>query len=83
MADMHPEDIKAEIRKAGVTMSALAKAAGVSRTSLSMALHSRVSAKAEGAIASFIGRSPREIWPSRYDEEGRRLSVLEARKVAA
>lgn len=83
MPDMNPEDIKAAIRKAGTTMSALASTTGVARTTLSMALHARVSAKAEQIIADFLSLHPMVIWPSRYDKSGRRLSLLETRKVAA
>lgn len=80
---MHPEDIKAAIRKAGSTLTALAKETGVPRTALSMALHARISAPAEAAIANFIGKHPAEIWPSRYSQDGKRLTLLEMRKVAA
>ncbi len=82
MPDMNPEDIKAAIRKAGTTMSALAAATGVARTTLSMALHARVSAKAEQVIGDFLKLHPMKIWPSRYDKTGRRLTLVEMRMAA-
>lgn len=81
--DMHPEDVKAEIRKRGTTVAGLAKANGLSVQTLSRAIHARTSAAAESIIADFIGRPAKDIWPTRYDETGRRLSILELRKVAA
>lgn len=83
MADMHPEDIKAAIRKAGSNLSALAFAADMSKQTLSVALTGRVSAKAEQVIADFIGKTPAEIWPSRYDADGKRTSIRRNREEMA
>lgn len=81
--DMHPEDVKAEVRKRGTSLAGLAKANSLSLQTLSRAIHTRSSAAAESIIADFIGRPAKDIWPSRYDATGRRLSILELRKVAA
>lgn len=72
-SDMHPEDIKAAVRKAGVTMAALARTAGLSRQVLSMCLHSRVSEHGDKIIAQAVGKTPHEIWPSRYRRNGQRI----------
>lgn len=81
--DWHSEDIKGAIRKRGSTLSALAKSHGISAQALSQAILERSSARAEIIIAEFIGLHPQQIWPSRYDAKGTRLSRLEAQRVAA
>ena len=81
--DMHPEDIKAAVRKAGTTLAALGRDNGVSRQQMSLALHARVSAKAEQIIADFLDTHPKKIWPSRYTKTGVRLSLAGVRSDAA
>lgn len=81
--DMHPEDIKAAIRKRGATLEKLGKKVGLSAQSLSRAIHSRTSAKAERTISDFLGIAPQKIWPSRYSKDGRRLGLLEIGQIAA
>lgn len=81
--DWHSEDVKAAIRKRGSTLSALAKANGISAQALSRAIFERTSARAEIIIAEFLGMHPMKIWPSRYDEVGERLSRLQIEQVAA
>lgn len=81
---MHPEDIKAAIRKDGSTLAALARRNRVSRQMMSMALHARVSSRAEKVIAEFLGLHPMKIWPSRYDAKtGERLSLMPERSDVA
>jgi Ner family transcriptional regulator len=81
--DWHSEDVKAAIRKRGSTLTALAKSNGITLQALSRAILERSSARAENIIAEFIGVHPMQIWPSRYDGKGERLSLLEAQQVAA
>lgn len=81
--DWHSEDVKAAIRKKGSTLTALAKANGLSVQSLSHAILERSSARAEIIIADFLGVHPMQIWPSRYDKRGDRLTRLEIQQVAA
>lgn len=86
MTDMHPEDIKAEIRKRGYTLAALAREHGVSKQQLSMAIGSRVSARCERIIADFLSTKPHRIWPSRYHKHGARIELRApngSRKAAA
>lgn len=71
MIDWHPEDIKAEIRKRGATLSALARGAGMSPNALGHAL-SLPRAEAEHVIAAFLDIHPMTIWPSRYHGDGSR-----------
>lgn len=75
MTDMHPEDIKAEIRKRGSTLAALAAAVGMHKQVLSLALASRTSWRAEAAIAAFLEKPAASIWPSRYDDNGNRINL--------
>lgn len=79
--DWNPEDIKAAIRKAGGSLTFLARREGVSPQALSIALQARTSERCDKIIASFLGRDAREIWPSRYREDGTRLG--NARRDAA
>lgn len=81
--DWHSEDVKAAIRKRGSTLTALAKANGISVQALSRAIFERSSARAEIIIAEFLGVHPMKIWPSRYDASGARLTRLEIEQVAA
>lgn len=81
--DWHSEDIKAAIRKKGSTLTALARSNGISVQALSRAILERSSARAEIIIADFLGVRPMQIWPSRYDKRGQRLTLLETQQVAA
>lgn len=66
---MHPEDIKAEIRKRWGSIEALAKVRGLSGSHLRAALcEPRYSA--EQVIAHAIGRSAHHLWPDRYHPDG-------------
>ncbi|QCI93255.1 helix-turn-helix domain-containing protein [Novosphingobium sp. EMRT-2] len=78
MDDMHPEDIKAAIRKRGTTLADLAAANGVSKQALGLAINARVSARCEGIIADFLERPASEIWPSRYGKDGQRIKMRRA-----
>lgn len=73
MADWHPEDIKAAVRKKGITLADVARDAGQNGNALRLAL-TLPRAEAERAIADALGVHPKVIWPSRYDEAGNRLS---------
>ena len=64
-SDWHPADIVAAIRKAGTSLSALGRANGLANTTLRNALD-KPYPRAEQIIASAIGVTPEEIWPSRY-----------------
>lgn len=69
-ADMHREDIKAAIRKTGLSLAELSVAAGYEAGAVSRAL--RVPWPAvEAVIAKRIGKThPKEVWPSRYNPDG-------------
>lgn len=64
---MHPEDIKAAMRKNGVKPADLARHLGVSQMTVSNTLHGRItSRRIADAVAKIIGRPVIEIWPAQY-----------------
>lgn len=65
----HPEDIKAAVRKTGITLSQLALDHGLSESACRVALI-RPSLPGETAIAAQIGVAAHEIWPDRYEPDG-------------
>lgn len=67
--DWHREDIKAAIRKTGVTLEALALAHKLSRSAVRQTLL-RPWPRVQAIVAQHLGVAPQEIWPSRYDAFG-------------
>ena len=65
--DWHPEDVKAAIRKTGVTLKALSLRWGYHESSVRAALR-RPWPAVETLIATHLHRKPWTIWPSRYDQ---------------
>lgn len=63
---MHPEDIKAGLRKRGNSLSAIARSLGVNRAAVSQALHAPTSRRIDEAIARALGLPLRSVWPGRY-----------------
>jgi Ner family transcriptional regulator len=77
--DWHVEDIKAAIRKTGMTLSDLSLAAGFCEGAAARALLTPWP-RMEAAIAARLGRKAHEIWPSRYSPDGRPLAGLHIRR---
>jgi len=75
--DWHAEDIKAAIRKTGVTLTSFALAHGLSESAVRQTLR-RPWPRVEALIAGHLKQRPQAIWPSRYDARGRPLSGLHA-----
>lgn len=69
LSGWHPEDVKAAVRKKGVSLSALAEMHGFGPSYLRNTLM-RPLFEGEQIIARFLGVAPQEIWPKRYDESG-------------
>jgi len=67
--DMHPEDVKAAIRKRGMTLGRLATENGFHFQAVQTTLR-KPWPNVEFVIAEFLGKKPQEIWPSRYLEDG-------------
>ncbi len=63
--DWHPEDIKAAIRKRGMTTSQLSRCHGLAESTLRNVFRHHWP-KGEKIIADFLNMEPSEIWPSRY-----------------
>ena len=78
---MHPEDIKAEIRKKGTTLKALSLSWGFSESAVRQALRSPCPS-IDPLIAKFIGKKLYEIWPDRYDQENIRIRPLRKNSIA-
>lgn len=69
LTDMHREDIKAAIRKSGVSLAQLSTREGYDPGAVSRTL--RVPWPAiEAIIAKQIGKRPQDVWPSRYHPDG-------------
>lgn len=68
VTDWHPEDIKAEIRKRGVSVAELARANGYHSPRTFMNVLRMPYPKVERIIAEFLEVEPQAIWPSRYRE---------------
>ena len=83
MTDTDPEDIKAAIRKKGISMARLADTAGLSPQLLSLTMRAAVSERAEQVIAEFLEMHPMKIWPSRYRRDGSRIKLKTRKRVAA
>lgn len=68
--DWHPADIKAALHKRGITLRGIAQAYGLKDSTSLSATFTRSLPANERRIADAIGVHPKEIWPSRYYENG-------------
>lgn len=66
---MDREDIKAEIRKRGQTLSSLSTTLGYCDNAVSVALRMPWP-ELDVQIAKFLGKELHQIWPSHYDRAG-------------
>jgi Ner family transcriptional regulator len=69
LSGWHPEDVKAAIRKRGITLTELALRNGFSESYLRNALI-RPARDGELIISRFLRVKPEVIWPDRYDADG-------------
>jgi len=66
---MHPEDIKASIRKTGATASSLARSLGISHVAVGAVIRGRTkSVRVARRICELTGIAPETAWPGRYPE---------------
>ena len=65
----HREDIKAAVRKRGVSLEELSLSNGLEKRACASSL-CRPHFAAELVIAEFLGVSPRQIWPQRFLPDG-------------
>lgn len=75
----HKEDIKAAIRKRGITMNDLAKQHDLPTSNIRNALVRPVYS-GEVAISAFLGVPAHELWPDRWTADGRRIRPRYAHK---
>lgn len=81
---MHPEDIKAELKKRGWTQAALADEIGVSRSAVAQTIGGGMrSARVQGRIALLIGQPVASIWPDRVGSLRRTRAQIDAQRRAA
>lgn len=64
--DWHPADVQAALKKRGFSLAGLSKANGYHATAAGKALKHPWPAL-ELLIATAVGMTPQEIWPSRYN----------------
>lgn len=69
----HPEDVKADVRKTGLSLAELATHNGLAVSTLQAAIH-RPQPSGNRAIARHLGKSLHEIWPEWFDGDGNRIS---------
>lgn len=82
--DMHPEDIRAELRKRFGSMAALGRQLGVSGSAIPNTISlPGFSRKLERKLADILGCKAHDIWPSRYHHDGTPVSFRTKRTVAA
>jgi Ner family transcriptional regulator len=70
LSGWHPEDVKAAIRKRGETLSSLSLKNGFGESYLRNVLM-RPLYDGEQIIARFLRVAAGEIWPDRYDQDGK------------
>jgi len=69
--NQHCEDVRADVRKSGTTLRALAKRSKLHVTSLSHCLRRPIPA-ANAVVASQLGKTLFELWPEWFDDQGNR-----------
>lgn len=69
VANWHPADILAALKKRGHSLAGLSVANGYHPTAAGKALKQPWPA-IERLLAEAIGVAPQDIWPNRYDSEG-------------
>lgn len=65
---MHYEDIKAELRKRGLTLAHVAEELQITPSAVSHTLLRQRSHRIEALIADKIGLPLHEVWPDRYGD---------------
>lgn len=83
--DWHPADIKAALAKRGYTFARIARENGYTNPTTPNNVLRRPFRPIEEIVAGLLGKHPKDIWPSRYDENGRSKHIrggARARKAA-
>ena len=77
-AGWHAEDIKAAVRKKGLSLKALALSNGLCESACRASLR-RPQPGADKVISEFLGVSLSILWPERYGQQGQRLTTRHVR----
>lgn len=73
MPNKHPEDIKADVRKTGISLAELARRHGLDDSTTRAALR-RPQPSGNRAIAKHLKKTLNELWPEWFDAGGNRIS---------
>lgn len=73
--DWHKADVKAALEKAGTNLHQLGQKHGYAKWSM-YDVFKKPCPRLERIVAAALGLEPWEIWPSRYDANGRPLTGL-------
>lgn len=76
----HPEDVKALVRKTGVSLAELARRHGLAAVSGRRCLYEPVPS-ANRAIAEHLGKTVHEIWPEWFDAKGERILRFSRKRI--
>lgn len=69
--DWHPSDVKAALDKAGWSLRQLGFHHGYAGDSSLSEVFRRPWPKVEKIVAAAIGHKPEDVWPTRYDADGK------------
>lgn len=70
--NQHPEDIKARVRKTGITLEDLGRRSGVAGDTVRKSLYVPCP-KGNRVVARYLGIPLHELWPEWFDEAGNRI----------
>ncbi|SMF82842.1 transcriptional regulator, Nlp family [Tistlia consotensis] len=82
LANQHPEDVKAAVRKTGITLTALGIRAGIPGATVRKCLYTPCP-KGNRVVADYLGLDLFALWPEWYDRDGNRLSSRSRKTSAA
>lgn len=71
--NMHAEDVKAKVRKTGVSLAQLARDNELSDSAVRKALYEPIP-RGNAAIADYLHMALHDLWPEWFDKDGNRIS---------
>lgn len=74
-ANMHAEDVKAAVRKKGISLARLARDNGLSDSAVRKALYGPIP-RGNRAIAKHLKKPLHELWPEWFDKHGNRITIV-------
>lgn len=73
LANMHAEDVKAAVRKKGISLARLARDNGLSDSAVRKALYGPIP-RGNQVIAKHLGKAVHQIWPEWFGKDGTRIT---------